>query len=735
MKTELFQYIGKCDIYPQLFSGQILNYHSNIGSGMLKKKNLYSSLVDVLEGSVPNQPVNKLSLVDGLIDAFEKSGPGQIVLAISKLLERLKAERERLLSIFNELDEKEGVVRAEFRLNHKVLYCILPLLETMFLSKNVIKYTLMIDSKTIATLGKMLLHLITGPIEANLLKIMVSVEVGKLSKMKMYFCTISAFETLFTRTLFSGETHTYLRSMVWATRSSSEGSLDLMKSIQEKNHPVFPTQFFDVNNMELLYVNDSIADEMFQRYGRSISSAIKSLDLISALRKLESSPNLQAKLLWTEYFAELPADDFELSAGVQDRVKILSLKEELRPTRGKSIEEATATVFNRLNFGNPKWKRPYFEAFERWCKDDGSKNLDHQRYLINVAENMLGIELIHDHSEKDRFLARGRKYYDLRKIEIDFRTNNAIIRTGLAISQKIRVEEDLTRERGKRLKFTEFEDVSLVRGYNFFDGKWERMRKCPELKFHISRTGGNLKDRFRSLKKMRRLLLDSESGKFYLANFRTECLLELSRNGTAHQIEAESDDSWNVIELSAPANNASPLPGTANDDDDDDGHSLSSSNRSVATLRSLNGHPPSESLPYDENDHNLSQSSANYSDGSGLIEEDGSLNSPIERSSSDEAELDSSLSSDETVLQADSRTVKEEIIEIISRYYPSSHVERMCSKVLAFSFNCDDGPRKSDLKKTMVGTFCSSESWQACLDELARAGVLGANGAKYYRLR
>ena len=112
-----------------------------------------------------------------------------------------------------------------------------------------------------------------------------------------------------------------------------------------------------------------------------------------------------------------------------------------------------------------------------------------------------------------------------------------------------------------------------------------------------------------------------------------------------------------------------------------------------------------------------------------------SLNSPIERSSSDEAELDSSLSFDETGLQADSRTVKEEIIEIISRHYPNSHVERMSSKVLAFSFNCDDGPRKSDLKKTMVGIFCRSESWQACLDELARAGILGANGAKYYRLR
>lgn len=61
--------------YPLLFCGEISNFHGNRPFGRIVKRNMYTSIVDILEGLRSNHPVNPLHIVQALLDLLANSDP------------------------------------------------------------------------------------------------------------------------------------------------------------------------------------------------------------------------------------------------------------------------------------------------------------------------------------------------------------------------------------------------------------------------------------------------------------------------------------------------------------------------------------------------------------------------------------------------------------------------------------------------------------------------------------
>jgi len=366
-----------------------------------------------LQGKRPNTPVNNLSLVRKCLEALNTFQTGKLLIELAKIGDAFDTELKRISLSLSALSEKEGVARSEFRISHDVLASILPLLSRKFASEEVLNLIIPLKSESLSKLALFYTNMLSDPIFSILCQISLHIESGQLNNINPLLASLSAFEMLFTFTLFSGRTNSFVRELVWATGAENRNtSLRMMDSIIKYNHPVFPQTVFDPSSKLFVGATETLCHKMFNRYDTSIDNALKTLELLTSIRSKTLSNEKKAELLFKSYFTELPKTDF--IEPTLNRWKLSSLI-----TQGLSFgpvslttKEATEMVFNKNHFGFPAWERPYFKAFQLWCNE--FPQLKHHEILTKAGlTQQLGIEIIRYHSSSDssRFLTQGRKYY------------------------------------------------------------------------------------------------------------------------------------------------------------------------------------------------------------------------------------------------------------------------------------------------------------------------------------
>lgn len=161
---ELIQHLGQGNFYPQLFSDQIANFHSNVKYGFIFKRNFYNSLSDILEGDVSNRPVNPMLLTKKLLKSLASMKPLEILKEIQRLSDSLEKETSRIGNRLETFSQNDGSARAEFRLSFKNLASMTYLLSGAFDSETIRSSLIGLTSETVSDLGQLYLTMLSEPI-------------------------------------------------------------------------------------------------------------------------------------------------------------------------------------------------------------------------------------------------------------------------------------------------------------------------------------------------------------------------------------------------------------------------------------------------------------------------------------------------------------------------------------------------------------------------------------------
>lgn len=207
-----------------MFSSTAVNIHLNKPFGFIEKKNLYNSFADVLEDKRQNAPVNNVYLVKKSLETLNTFRTENILRQLGEISESFHAEFKRICLALMALAEKEGVLRAEFRINHGHFAGIVPLLARKFAIQSVLDLIIPFKSGTITRLATFYTTMLSDPIVILLCHLPALIEMGRFNGINGTLASLSAFENLLTLSLFSGRTNTNVRELVWSNGSETRNS-------------------------------------------------------------------------------------------------------------------------------------------------------------------------------------------------------------------------------------------------------------------------------------------------------------------------------------------------------------------------------------------------------------------------------------------------------------------------------------------------------------------------------
>lgn len=509
--------------------------HGNKPFGFIVKRNFYTSLADVLQDKRPNTPVNNLCLTKKSLNALNSFRTDTILRELGEISESFNNEFRRVCLSLLVLAEKDGVLRAEFRINHRHIASMVPQLARKFASQSVLDLIIPFKSSTISKLATFYTTMLSEPILTLLCHLPALIELGKFQEINGTLASLSAFENLFTYSFLSGRTNTYVRELVWSQGNETRtNSLQLMRSIYKYNRPVFPANLFNTNSKQFTAASDTVFNEMCRRFGTSIQQSLKTMELIIPLRSNTLSNERKAFLLWENYYSELPADDFRDPNLDRWKYNSLKLNEVSFGSVMLTTSEAVEIVFPDSSeyFESISWNRPYYKAFQLWREEFPS--LNHAEILSAAASsNEMKIEIIRYHSTPSRFLSNGRRF-----MRISNESNNIIpsqvdpiaARGALMLNNAVQLNNNRVVTRKRRIPFTLEEEIALLRGINTFGlGKWKEILLCPDLSFNNARDNIDLKDKYRNLES--RVITETANIKsneneviYYLDGLRSQCL-------------------------------------------------------------------------------------------------------------------------------------------------------------------------------------------------------------------
>lgn len=521
--------MGQADFYPQLLSDEISNYYGNRTYGFIFKKNLYNSLPDKLEDKVPNRPVNPLLITKRLLLSLNSIKPAIILQTINQINDEVEREADRIAFQLEEVADKDGSIRAEFRISFDRLASMAYLLSGRFGKDRIENLSIALPSEAVSDLGQIYLDMLVQPIYCRLADIGRMIEKYKFDDISSSLLTLCTFESLFTFVLFSGRFISYLNDFIFkpTLNTIEDYSLKLAESIIKFNHLVFPSELFDFKHLKLKCNSDSIYQRLLTKFGSDCQEGLDAISLVLDIRNPSFRQEMKGRMLWEAYFQEIPSEDFNGNNTPRWKYDSLNLNQPISfGKRRIALEDAVSKVFNRDCFDKPAWNKRYLCAFEQWITDYPNEN--HHSILIEAALDM-GIGHIRYHSGFDSFFSHGKRYVFIGE---NPRINSKIISSKVneaievMAKYKKKIENDgapvLSR---KKTKFTNEESISLVRGINFIGmGKWKAILTHPSLKFSNNRTNVDLKDRARNMEKLLRVIrIDGRSFQV-LPGFEKQCI-------------------------------------------------------------------------------------------------------------------------------------------------------------------------------------------------------------------
>lgn len=192
--------LGRGDFYPQLLSAEISNFYGKKTFGYILKKNLYNNLPDKLEDRVPNLPVNLLRITKRLLSSLNTYKPALILQIIHQIYEDVEQEADRIAVQLEDVSDKDGSIRAEFRISFERLASMAYLLSGKFGQSNIKNLSIALTSESVSDLGQIYLDMIVQPIYCRLADIGRMVENYRFNDISSSILTLCTFESLFTQT-------------------------------------------------------------------------------------------------------------------------------------------------------------------------------------------------------------------------------------------------------------------------------------------------------------------------------------------------------------------------------------------------------------------------------------------------------------------------------------------------------------------------------------------------------
>ena len=553
----------KREFYPNLFSDDCSNVHSNAKEGFIYKINIYNGLGDQLQTSFSQRPIKRFGICEKLLKSRDYLGSKRKLI---DLFESIESQIEKNLKTFHEnldnINDCNSPLRAEFRFPLERLMSMTRVVDSYLTESFVLKHSTVLSAHNVKKIIKFWIAFLKQPLLNAMYQLYTSMTrtANSESPFETYFPTISSFESLLVETLFTGTKLGETAKVIWAQgkKCRSEGkSLNLMKRIKELNRLDFKGEAWASDKMEIRGEID-IVKNFFKKKPRCDDYYYTTTArLFYQLRDITDVKE-KAKILWNSYFNHLhtkypeffiPNNIFNL----QESCKLTSLHNVVRYSKySYTLAEATRETFNYKLISSciDRLSSPFHQAYLVGYKLLADESVEARSQLDNALLEIareLGIEFIHAKGLKTFFsdykspkLAKIHHRIDQLKVELNLNRQHFISEafSTLEPPKKILIscKNGVVR---KSVPFDQKEKIDLLRGYNaaldlefpfclirdnpflvFRDGQYCGKLRIPE---DLRRLYNRLKNEFK-------IELDEPSGYLYLTGSNIEeCALDVDK--------------------------------------------------------------------------------------------------------------------------------------------------------------------------------------------------------------
>ena len=474
--------------FPQLFTFNCSNIHSNKAHGRIKKINFYNRNIDKLQIDPSQNPVKRSNLCEKVFDALGcYSNEEKFFLEMIKVRKFAKKNLDEILGNINNLQDSESSIRAELRFELKASSSMFALVDNIFTNEFLNQHTTALSMENVCDLYRFSLILLYTPIFGCLSHINGELQFNTAAHdlLEKYIPTLSVFESLLENTLFGGSFKSHLTKAVWTNQKAGEDlkSLKMEKTIMTYHRLNFIGSQWN-NDFKLLIGSNKLFEILYEKFKVKRPSNVR--ESYQLLIRIESEPNIniKAQLLWKSYFSHLFSrykKDFKL---VINENNIYSL-ENLR------ISNSVFTLKNHIGFleafnrifdtdkldnfkgGRTGWKIPYLICYQKLIKDNPNFKDELDLALLEYARSR--IEFVHLAGPKDRFFKGGSHAY-VKLSSCPEYVNNPNIQSSVA-------QKTIKKKVIRKKTTSTAELVSLCIGLNYFRDRKTMFKHIFKSKF------------------------------------------------------------------------------------------------------------------------------------------------------------------------------------------------------------------------------------------------------------
>ena len=385
--------------YPNLFSYQLSGLHSYLKCGKFQKTNCYSTFFDLISGKGNTAAVFKnysKKLANAIIGS--KSGK-EFYHALRNIDKELKIYKGDIINRIELAEVVSGGVRAEFRVRLCDLISVSMALDKFFNVERIRELTFSFESSKIVSYTKFNVELLFKQISSNLLSLLKELESPTVNNFELMerVTTISILESLLTTTLFTGMTYSFAGNLVWNKSTVDTISLELMKSVQLFDRPVFHQNFFS-DNVFKISASEDILNNIFGKILRTADFHFPPIRLMVNFEDENLSNSQKAEILWKIYFEELNSNSFIKDVPEKWKLESINTEKITCFRSGLRFRGAVKSVFNFDNYEQyGSWRNKYYlKLAASWLhrsKNPISSSLL-ESFLVQAIRDM-GIEYVH----------------------------------------------------------------------------------------------------------------------------------------------------------------------------------------------------------------------------------------------------------------------------------------------------------------------------------------------------
>ena len=456
-------------LYPQLFTYECANIHSNKAYGYIQKINFYNRIVDKLQINQSQRPIETQRICDKIYKALANiSDNKKLYTSLVNVRKFVKENIKNILENISNLSHDTIPIRAEFRLALNRVTSMVPLIDNHLSDEFLNDHCIVLNLEDVVDILKHWIILLYTPIMDCLSHFNGELRFNYSSNtlLKKYIPTISAFESLIEATLFGGNLYSFLDKTIWSDRASGVESLKLKQSIIKYNRLNFAGACWN-RDLKLIQGSTELLEFFLAKYKIKTESYRESYQL---LHQIGQDPCLKAraKLLWNSYFQHIWSK-FPNDIKFPDNNIIDYSINKIKPSRKVFIQNDSISfsdAFNRIfdlskldnKTGPNSWNVPFLVCYKKVISEGAIKD-DLDTEMLDFAID--NIEYIHEAGARYRFFKQTEHHFI--KLCTCPRIQNA--------SFSIATHQKVSKVSIPKQRFCQLELNMLCIGLNYFAGR------------------------------------------------------------------------------------------------------------------------------------------------------------------------------------------------------------------------------------------------------------------------